>query len=301
MTLQEILQAKKKLLKSAPDAYLKKIQKVQVQALDHVLSLFGNLSIKDGKIELTVKNLKIADQINSELSTVLDGTEFNDAVIEFASQFDQQKNLSEKYFDKSFPNFSSTTLQDQVYEKAKRDAVDLIAGSTPETQFLQGIKEIINDNVNSGSSFKDAVSLLREYAIGDGSDVDGKLLQYSKQVAYDSMATADRAFGNAVANELDSEWFFYAGGEIQTTREFCAEHEGKYYHKKEVEAWAAQEWSGKNETTSKETIFIYVGGWNCRHSLMPASVFDVPKDDIERNLSNGNYQPSEEELALVMG
>ena len=300
MTIKEILKAKADLLRSAPEAYFKRLDRVQLQVFDEVVALMNKLETKDGLIKLTQKNLRIADEINGKLKDVLIGSDFDEAVTQFASEFNTQRDLNVEYFKDAFPEFKPTKLQDEIFKKTKVQAIEQLAASTPETGFLQGIKDLINDNVQAGGSFKDAVKSLREYALG-GDQVDGKLLKYSKQVAYDSMATSDRAFTSAIADELDSEWFLYAGGEIETSREFCKERHEKYFHYLEVESWAALDWDGKNQETNKQTIFIFAGGWQCRHNILPVSVFSVPKDVIQRNIDNGNYKPSEEELALVMG
>lgn len=300
MTIKEILKAKAALLREAPDRFFKRVNKAQLQVLDEVIALMNKLDVKDGLIKMTQKNLRIADEINSKLEEVFIGSDYDEAVTQFASEFNTQRDLNVDYFKEAFPEFKPTKLQDEIFKQTKKQAISELAASTPETGFLQGIKNIINDNVQAGASFKEAVKGLREYATGDGV-IDGKLLKYSKQIAYDSMATSDRAFTSAVADELGSEWFLYAGGEIETTREFCRERHEKYFHYLEVESWAALEWDGKNPTTNKQTIFMFAGGFFCRHSILPVSVFSVPKDVIQRNIDNGNYKPSEEELALVMG
>ena len=58
-------------------------------------------------------------------------------------------------------------------------------------------------------------------------------------------------------------------------------------------------WQGKMYGTNESTIFVTAGGYNCQHSIMPVSVFAVPKADIERNIKNGNFEPSAVEQRLL--
>ena len=46
-----------------------------------------------------------------------------------------------------------------------------------------------------------------------------------------------------------------------------------------------------NRATDPQTIFAYVGGYNCQHSLLPVSVFSVPKIAIQDAIEKGYYKP----------
>ena len=132
------------------------------------------------------------------------------------------------------------------------------------------------------------------------SDLTGKLLQYSKQIAYDSIATADRAYTSAVAEDLGNDWFYYAGGLLKTSREFCIERHNQYYHFKEVESWAGLNWDGKMENTTPQNIWENLGGYNCNHAIIPVSIDQVPKSVLKRNINSGNYVPTEFDLQNVL-
>jgi hypothetical protein len=58
---------------------------------------------------------------------------------------------------------------------------------------------------------------------------------------------------------------------------------GKYYHRTEIEAWVKEDdWSGQIQGTNEQNIFVFAGGWNCRHSIVGVPKALVPKEDIER-------------------
>ena len=155
--------------------------------------------------------------------------------------------------------------------------------------------------VTSGAGFRESVASIRDFV--EGTDTtNGKLLQYSKQIAHDQFAFSDRGYTNAVSDELEAEWYFYAGDEIPTSRCFCIERHDKYWHYKEIEKWGEGQdlgecksgdlWKGAHIDTNAQTIFVYLGGYFCMHSLQPVSIFVVPKEIVERNIANGNYEPS---------
>jgi hypothetical protein len=85
-----------------------------------------------------------------------------------------------------------------------------------------------------------------------------------------------------VSSDLGLEFYLYVGGIIDKTRHFCEEKAGKFFHHREIEQWAEGDWKGKRPDTTKSSIFIYAGGFNCLHQILPVHVSVVPADVIER-------------------
>jgi hypothetical protein len=303
MTLLEIIKEKNKRLVDIPEKFLSRVEKAQKEIYAEIIAKLSNLERSGDHIVMSVKNLRLADKINDELSQVLFGSDYLESIKEFAAQFDQQKDVNDKYFKKAFPDFKQSDLADAIFQQTKTNAVDLLAGSTVETAFLEPLKQQIDMIVSSGTSWKEAVDQLRAYALGDG-EVDGKLLKYSKQIATDSLAISDRSYTSAVADQLGSEWFLYSGDVLLTSRCFCIERHAKYYHYKEIESWGRGEnlgdcntgdgdWAGKNVTTNEQTIYNFAGGWNCNHSIMPVTIDLVPLDVIHEAMDKWGFEPTQ--------
>lgn len=112
---------------------------------------------------------------------------------------------------------------------------------------------------------------------------------------------------NKYGRDLGIEFYFYSGSCIATTRDFCLEHANKYFHYKEIMDWAIEDWEGKHLKTNEKTIFKYVGGYckkgdkneTCKHVLMPASQFSVPKDVLKRNMDKGYFMPNAHAIKLL--
>ena len=300
MTLHELLADKIARLDSIPKKFVTQVEEAQYAILDNILVLMNKLSLtKDGLVEMTVANLNVADKINQKLYDVFLRSDYIGAVTDFASSFDIQKKANDKYFKKAFPDYTPSDFANGVFLASKKNAIESLSTSTVATKFLEPLRQTMDNIVSNGLSFKDAVQQVRDYAVGDGESA-GKLLQYSKQIAYDTIATADRAYTSAVAEDLGLEWFFYAGGLITTSREFCIQRHNEYYYYKEVEDWASLEWDGKIETTTPQNIYQNLGGWNCNHALIPVSIDQVPKPVINRNINNGNFVPTEFDIQNVL-
>lgn len=290
MTLKELQKLKAELKTALANNFSNSVIKSEREIYLRILELLSTLEKSGGNIALTESNLKIADLIKDELPKIVRESSYTKAVEDFISGINEQKALTDTYLSTTLSTtVSSTPFASAVFDQTKRNTIDLLINATPETDFLKSLENIIEVAVRSGQSWKETVELVREYAIGK--EDAGKLNQYSKQVAYDAIAINDRAYTSAIADELESEWFLYAGGELPTSRVFCQDRVGRFFHYKEIESWASEDWAGKNDETTEQTIYEYLGGWNCQHTLIPVTIEMVPQDVIDRNIENGNYTP----------
>lgn len=292
MTLKQLIDKKAANLSAAPEDFFSGVDEFQLFIYHRILELISNLEKRGGKLVKSTANLKIALKIRDELEKVLSGREYMEVIASFAKQFDIQKKITDKFFEKAFSDFKNRKVDDLIFTQSKEAAINLLTDATPQTDFLNSISSQIRTAISTESSWAETVSLLKGITLGD-QEKDGKLLKYVKQIASDAFAISDRSYTNAVAQSLEAEWFLYFGDELPTSREFCIERHGKYFHKHEVEAWASLNWAGKmKDTTNEQTIFINAGGWRCQHSILPVTIDQVPRDVILRNISNGNFSPS---------
>ena len=291
-TLESIIKQKVGRLETVPTKFEKMVFESQKKIFDDILSLLDKLERSNGSIVMSSNNLLIVDEIAAETKKVILGGEYTQAVKEFAGEFDQQAIINSDYFDKAFGTFTETELAAQILTSTKTIAVEAMIGSV-DNNFVLPLKDLLTKSVSSGSSWVDMVKEIKEFAEG-GKEVDGKLLRYAKQIASDTFATSDRSYTNAIVEDSDYVWFLYSGGVIGGTRIFCDQRNDRYYHKKEIEKWAdIEKWDGKVKGTDEKSIFIYAGGYNCKHSILPVSILLVPKLDIQRNIKNGNFIPSD--------
>lgn len=306
-TLLQIIDRKNQRIEDIPEAFQSSVEKLQRKLYNRITELIGQLETRNGQIVMSEANLLRVQNINDELKNVLNGREYIEAVRKFTNEFDTQKALNDTYFKKAFgADFTPTTLSNQLVKNSQRNAFELLAGAPAEQNFLVPIRTQLENAVSSGASFQDTIKGIRETVEGT-EDTDGRLLRYSKQVSWDAFALSDRAYTNAISEDLDVEWFRYSGGLVKDSRCFCQERDRQYFHYKEIEAFGRMEdlgecntgegWQGMMVGTNGSTIFIVAGGYNCRHTWSPVSIFIVPRDVILRNMSNGNFEPSEFERA----
>ncbi len=130
---------------------------------------------------------------------------------------------------------------------------------------------------------------LRQVTLGD-SEREGKLKRYSRQIVTDTLFNFSRGLQEAVSMKSGLQFIEWLGPLGKDSRPFCVERAGNYYHKREVELWANEDWAGKRPDTTESTIFIYAGGYRCVHTPIYVSEFVVPSEVIERAKELGYYK-----------
>lgn len=309
--LEKLLREKADRLSEIPDRLLTAAEKAERELFRKLIALLGQLKTRGDLFVSSRENLEIAAQILEGFKEEFYLSSYADAVEDFAAQFEIQMSVSDRYFSEVFPEYSTSLLAREVVEKTKAAAVELLLGAEAESSFFSAIKETLETSVISGASYKDTIESLTPLFEGEEG---GKIRQYSSQIAHDSFALADRTYMSVVSDELEAEWFKYSGGTIATSRPFCVERHEQFFHYKEIEGWPDGErqpgqrtptndgtWAGMIPGTSPQNIYSYLGGFNCRHSPVPVSIIEVPRDVIERNIASGNFTPSKfevEELGL---
>lgn len=299
MTAIDELLKKNTRLRTIPGNFVKKLKSVQRNQWKILDSIIKDMELKGTSISPIRANLLLIDKIKESLYEDLLKGEYKDAVKEFATEFKKQVDYNDNYYTKISDNYNGL-LGEDVVNRIQKVTVTNLVEDTIKTNFLNPIEGTLTSAVASGAGFNETLSMLNDFIEGN-EDEAGGIQRWAKQLAHDSFANSDRAYGNAVSDELGLEFYLYAGDEIQTTRCFCLERYGKYFHWKEIAAWGRGDdvgscgypWAGMNRDTTEDTIFNYAGGYGCLHSISGVSIFDVPEDVVRRNVDNGNYEPSE--------
>lgn len=303
---RDILSKKNERIKSAPDDLLSKLKNPQRKTSDYLTSKLSKLEVDGDYIVASEKNsLLIQEAIDGAKDYLLKKTTYKDAIKGFSSEFDAQKKDNAKYYE-SFGESLDTEFADSVVKKIQKETVRNLLSDSIDEDFLKPLSKTLDTAVTNGAGFMETLEAIRDYVEGN-EDVDGAILKHAKQIAHDSFANADRGYGSVISDELELEWFMFSGGTVENTRCFCQERHNKFYHYKEIEAWGRGEnvgecgfpWKGMNRATNEKTIYQYAGGYNCLHTIAGVSIFDVPKEDVQRNVSNGNYVPSEFEKEQI--
>lgn len=118
------------------------------------------------------------------------------------------------------------------------------------------------------------------FAIGNRSELDSLINQIR-----DSFPTVYRRFFiTQVTTQLEQferelrkyysdylgiKRYRFTGPKDELNRDWCHNKVGKVYTEKQIQAWADEDWEGRIPGTDSLSIFVNLGGFNCRHILEP--------------------------------
>jgi hypothetical protein len=298
-SFDDLVKQKIKLLETVPESIATAAEKAQRDAWRKLGPLLAEMDVDaNGNISQTEDNVRRIGLITDELNKVLAGGEYKAAVQSFLASIDEGVQLTDDIAKKIDNNFKPDNVQKQLLAISKQNAINAFFGSGLRENVTQPFLEQLTANVAARAPLREAVKALQ--GVIEGTDTtDGRLLANVRTTANTAQAIADRSYAAAVNDELGIEYFQYLGGEIPTTRPFCQHREGAIFHRKEIEAWGDGKnsggindirggtWDGRIDGTDSRSIFTFVGGWNCRHYLVPVVKQKVPATVQARAKSEG--------------
>lgn len=298
-SFDELVKRKIKLLETVPETIVTAAEKAQRDAWRKLGPLLAEMDVDaTGNIRQTEDNIRRIGLITEELNKVLAGGEYKDAVQSFLASIDEGVQLTDEIAKKINRSFEPDNVQRQLLAISKQNAINAFFGSGLKENVTQPFLEQLTANVAARAPLREATKALQ--GVIEGTETtDGRLLANVRTTANTAQAIADRSYAAAVNEELGIEYFQYLGGEIPTTRPFCEHREGAIFHRKEIEAWGDGKnsagindirngtWDGRIDGTDSRSIFTFVGGWNCRHFLVPVIKQKVPPSVIARAKSEG--------------
>lgn len=296
MTPDELADQIASLIAGAEQRFTVAIGKIQAMLHRRLSLVLKDLSLDaDGYIQQTAANRTILRQADGIFDEAIKSPSYQTAVEESLSVIPDIDSINQSYFETISKAFKPNrvfikSLQQQVI----KDINTYLLQDGLQANIRLPLNQILNQNINSGGSFSGMLDQLKKFVVGDQNE--GRLMRYARTYLSDTLFNYSRAYQEAVTADLGLEFYLYMGGLTKSgkhsegSREFCIERAGKYYHKKEIEGWAHLTWKGKNPDTTESSIFVYAGGYNCRHSIIPVHVSIVPKEVVDRAVSEGFYR-----------
>lgn len=273
---------------SANVRYARQIIGVQDQLYDDLVRILKDLELDaEGYIKQSAVNRKVLKDAQNSFDRIITKSRYNDFIEQHLRVIPTINSLNEEYFTAIAKSFSSNknfikSLQTQTIETVN----SYLLQDGLASQVKLPLNQILSQNINSGTSFSGMLKQLRSFIEGEPNE--GKLLSYSKQILKDALFQYSRSFQESVTADLKLDWYLFSGPVVtggkgsEGSRGWCLERKGKFFHRSEIEAWASEEWKGKNPLTTQASIFILVGGYNCVDSLIPVHESIVPEEDKER-------------------
>lgn len=271
------------LIVTANERYANRISRVQDQLYNAMVGKLKDLELDgDGYIKQSAANRKILRDAQNVFDTTISNSVYEPALADHIKVIPSINELNNDYFETISSAFKPNRVFIQNLQSSTIETLNTyILQDGLTAQIKLPLNEILNQNVNSGGSYTGMVKQLETFIKGNN-EVEGRLLRYTKTYVSDTLFNYARAYQQAVTSDLGLSWYLYSGGLMDKSRPFCTERAGKFFHENEIKGWASMEWAGKNPLTTESSIFIYAGGYSCRHSLIPVSKILVPQEDLDR-------------------
>jgi len=287
-SFDDLVQKHLELIDESPERLSNSVIKAERAIWEQIEEKISKLQTKDGVILANKANVAIVTELLNELQKALNRPEYIKAVELFIKDFNVATELTDKIAQKVEASFKPDQVQKDLLRQSQFQTIKILTGDSAFGRVSQPFVQVLTSAIASRAPYAETVKQLRTVIQGDKT-TDGRLLANVKTVASTSLAVADRTYSTQTANAINAEWFKYVGRSIKTSRDFCEKRANLYFHKKEIQDWAEEEWNGQIEGTNSRTIFNFAGGWNCRHVIQFVSILLVPKDVVARNIANGNY------------
>lgn len=267
MTLEQIAASKQEGLDTIGEDFGKKVDKSQDELLVLLLLLLSRLSYDtEGNLVSSTDNYARVEALMAEFKDAVSRSSYYDALVFLANRIDKQADLTKEYYKKLGldPGLASEVGYEEQMASMFDDLTNL------ETNLYAYIRNFILASIASGSARSLLEGGISEIMVGGGPDKKGRLFNMAVLTADTMFAVIDRSFTYALGKALGIKNFKYAGGLVNDSRPFCVARDGKVFDEGAIRSWGRLgDWKGKIPGTDEATIFIYLGGYRCRHWLVP--------------------------------
>lgn len=275
--LQELLQQRYNRLETIPEAFATAADKQQQMLMANLTRAMTTMETSGGKLVLNEQNIeRMTEIVNGLIDQDLMRGEYGEALRDYLQEFEIQGDINDQMFAAIVDDLTLDSNWRLTIQAAQRTTLANLGINGLNVQLAEPLRQQLMTSMTNGATIDEATKALQVFIEGND-EVLPRLTRHARQVAFDAFAFSDRTYSHTVSTGLGFEWYRYQGGLIKDSREFCIERVGKIYHKSEIEAWANLRWRGKTQNTNQDSIYSYLGGYNCQHGLTPIIEEDVPE------------------------
>ena len=276
----------------------KAVSTSEQKMFDEVLLLIKNLeTTPQGNIKTSIANLKRVQQIRTRLYRLANNKDYLQAVRELVGTFDTLYRQQLQFYAVKNKSTVAEQKHNLIKTIARENTIAALTGDGLAANVTAQLDKMLLRAVTSGARFSDQQKELSDYLLTNEGG-NGALSRYAKTYAVTALSQYAGQNNKLFADDLDTEWYEYVGSEIETTRPFCeACLKKRYIHRSEfhnllrghihivggddidVKLYDKTDLPyGMIEGTNEENLQINVGGWNCRHQLIPIAAEAVPEN-----------------------
>jgi hypothetical protein len=258
---------------------------LQGRLATRIAGILGDLDVRGGTILATEANIARLSEVMQAIEAGFVDDQYERAVRDYLRTFDKLTTNTATWANE-LGRFSPDLLTSLSRQYKTIAAEYLLNAQSFSLTMLNPIAQEVAGYIATGGRYRDLVDSVSTIVTGGG-EADGALLGNARTAVNDLVSVYERTATSVAAEAVGADFFLYQGRPIDTTRPFCRDRANKYYHRREIAGWADEDWNGKMAGTTSTTIFQYLGGYNCRHVLVPVRQDLVPAADLQRMREKG--------------
>ncbi|OZI09184.1 hypothetical protein BWI93_05405 [Siphonobacter sp. BAB-5385] len=214
-----------------------------------------------------IRNRQQVQTFRAGIVSRMEAGKYGTIVTGLITDLRQSLGMFDGYFGRVALNFQpAKALYREVFAQGVDRTILQLTGAGMQAEFTGPVINLLDQYVSGGQPLAKLRRNLREAVVEKGLTT-----RTVKQLASDAVEFATADYVQTISRDVGLKHYLYQGTLIATSRKFCTDRVGKAYTEKEVYEWLTQEWQGKISGTDRQTIFIFRGGYNCRHQLLPIS------------------------------
>lgn len=283
------------LVEKSADNFNGKVPALQQRVLDEINILLKDLTLKNGRIQANIANLKIVGSIIRKLQKIIFDEGYKSEVSEYLKAFNRISSLQNQYFKALNERYKPTKMLEAIKVDSISSTLDGLTESGLKSNVLDPISKILKQNITTGGSYKELQETLR-VNLTDDETGDGMMSKYLKTYTITSVSQYSRNYSQTASQGLNFKWFRYTGSNIKTTRCFClAMTKKEFFHVSEIPSLLAGDFpefqehkcdiysktglpDGMINGTNVSNFNTLAGGWNCQHGIYPVPDAFVPQE-----------------------
>jgi two-component sensor histidine kinase len=240
---------------------------LNIRAMDTVKSTTqaGNFDKADAnRLVNSEFNTDTIQDVGLELLLTIQAPQFTQSLNRMKNALEPIRQMTEDFyvnrFNREIP-YEVTRLSKGLVTTTMNDIMTEIGDAGFDADVVQPAVAAIAGHVRKGSN-KEAVI----------TDMQHRIKNRLETFTQIKAATIMQQFGrrmNDLFGQIQGRKAKYAGPDDEVTRDFCSEKVGKMFTAEQIKSWPANQspWDGMIPNTDRGSIFVNLGGYNCRHIL----------------------------------
>lgn len=281
------------------------VKTIESAVLAEIRKIFGSMDVSGGRISPNQKTLQFLASLEKRVLDALKKGGYNSKVSDLLKKFDviKENNIAIQGAVNSL-NIASSSLND-IQKFETQNAIDKLLKTGINKEFINPMREALYRNVSFGGSVADAEKIIEDYVLTKGNN-KSKLLQYTGQVARDTISQFDGSIQAQIGQELNLKDFLYSGSIITDSRAQCIywvekrillrdelEEEIKTASSKPPGSLGGKKCSGMIPGTNINNFATYRGGYNCRHRAVAVNAAKLTRYKNEKAASAKKKQEND--------